>query len=350
MTETLAEPRALELLTSSRMRCFRECARKHDLRYVQGYAPVKTAEALRFGSLVHVALEAYWRAIQAWQRDSTMIFVDRLATDAVSDAIAAFPDSDRFEKIRAEEMVAAYIAKWGARDPHEYEVLAVEKRFDAPLLNPETMHASKTWRLAGKVDIVLRRRVDERVLVADHKTTSDEVEGDDATFWAKLVMDFQATQYVLGAESMGYAVDELLWDVLKKPRQRPLLATPLLERKRTKTGELYAKQRAYDETPDEYRVRVREAISAEPDRFIQRRPIPRSNSQLSDFMFSAWAQAGTMRESARLGRAPMNPDACHAWGVCPYWDLCSTGGKPQDYPASFVKLTDVHPELSEEAR
>lgn len=49
-------------LSASRLRAFRACPRLHHLSYVQGYRPVRDADALRFGTLVHRALEAWWRA------------------------------------------------------------------------------------------------------------------------------------------------------------------------------------------------------------------------------------------------------------------------------------------------
>lgn len=339
-----AVAKPMELLTSSRMRAFRECARKHDLLYVRGYRPARVGEALRFGTLVHLALEAYWNAIKAWQEDSTIL--ESLADVAAFAAIEGSKDSDAFEKVRAMEMVRAYCGRWKLHDEMAYDVLAVEIRFDAPLLNPDTMAPSRTWRLAGKIDVILERRSDGRVLVMDHKTTQDEIEGDDAVFWTKLVMDSQASQYAVGAEALGHNVDELLWDVLKKPSQRPLLATPVESRKYTKEGALYASQRALDETVDEYGIRLRAIMAETPGRYLARKEIPRSSSQLLDFLFDAWSQANTMRESARLGRAPRNPDACHRMGVCPMWDLCSTGADPADYPALYIHVDDVHPELS----
>lgn len=338
-------PEALPLLTNSRLRTHRECARKEKIMYQDGYRPVREGEALRFGTLVHHGLEAYWLAIQAWQQDSTLTDA---APEAAAFAAIARRAFDGFEQAKAEEMIRLYAAKWRVTDELEYEVLAVEPQFRAPLLNPETMHPSKTWQLAGKIDVIVRRRRDGRVLVVDHKTSSDDVESDDSVLWSKLAMDSQPSQYVLGAEALGFAVDELLWDVLKKPAQRPKLATPVEKRKYTKTdGKLHADQREFDETPDEYRARIREAMEAAPDRFMQRRSFPRSNSQIQDFMYDSWQQAATMRESARLGRAPRNPDSCFAYGRCPLWTLCSTGGDPVDYPGEFQRVENVHPELEE---
>lgn len=341
-----------ELLTNSRLRAFRDCGRLHDLLYVQGIRPNREAEALRFGTLIHRGLEAYWSCLV---RDENQRHAEEFGRDghvhlALEAALAAIDGKafDAFEQVRADAMISFYAQRWMSGDLADYEVLGVEAEFRAPLLNPETWAASKTWTLAGKVDVIVRRKEDGRVLVIDHKTTSDEMEGDDATLWAKLQMDSQPSQYVIGAEALGYAVDELMWDILKKPKQKPLLATPVESRKYTKDGKLYAAQREHDETPAEYGARIREALSEAPDRFFQRKTFPRAESQIKDFLVDAWAQSATMRESARLGRSVRNPDACHRYGTCPFWLLCSTGAKAENYPGDYIKVENVHPELSKE--
>ena len=55
----------MNLLTSSRMRAFRDCPRLHRYLYVEGWRPVRDSEALRFGTLFHLGLEAWWLAHQA---------------------------------------------------------------------------------------------------------------------------------------------------------------------------------------------------------------------------------------------------------------------------------------------
>ncbi len=50
------------LLTSSRLKDARACQRLHKLKYLDGIRAASEAEALRFGSLIHLALEAWWKA------------------------------------------------------------------------------------------------------------------------------------------------------------------------------------------------------------------------------------------------------------------------------------------------
>lgn len=325
----------LELLTASRLRTFRDCARKHHLSYVEGYKPVQTPDALRFGQLIHSALELYWLAIQTGGSELSAIYetIDRNAADP-------------FDAVRASEMMAGYVARHFADDMRDYEVLGVEQEFRAPLLNPETWAASKTWELAGKIDAIIRQRSDGRVLVLESKTTSEAIESDADNYWSKLSIDGQISQYVIGAEALGHKVDMIEYDVLRKVALRPYLATPPESRKYKADGTLYANQRAEDETPDQYRVRVRAAIEEAPEKYFQRRSLPRAESQIQDWMFDAWQQSAVMRESARLNRAARNPEACHRFGVaCAYWPLCSTGAKPDESPGEYMRTENKHPEL-----
>ena len=50
-----------DMLTHSRMSCFRTCNRKHYFSYELGIRPDRDATALRIGGCVHKALESLWR-------------------------------------------------------------------------------------------------------------------------------------------------------------------------------------------------------------------------------------------------------------------------------------------------
>jgi hypothetical protein len=333
----------VNLLTSSRMRAFRDCARLHRLKYVEGWRPVRESEALRFGTLFHRGLEAWWTTIQALAAgDSTE---ERPLASALRDV--AGRAADLYEQAKVEELLRGYDAAW-RDEAAAYEVLGVEVPFEARLLNPETWRPSSSWRLAGKVDLILRRRSDGRVLVCEHKTTTDAIEDPAASYWARLQMDHQISAYVIGAEALGREVAEILYDVAERPGLQPLLATPVENRKYRKDGGLYAGQREIDESPEEYRTRIRAAIEAAPGRYFQRRVIPRTESQLRDFLADAWQQAAAMRLSERLGHAPRNPDACHRFGTCAFWQACSTGLAPGDFPTEYERHEDVNPELRTE--
>jgi hypothetical protein len=124
----------LPLLTNSAMSAYRSCPRRYLYSYVQRRRPVVTPHALTFGTLMHKGLEVWWST------------VDLGATLSV---VQGAPDP--FDVVRAQELLRGYHARW-AEEP--IRVLAVEKPFVAPLLNPETGHASRTFELGGKCDAI----------------------------------------------------------------------------------------------------------------------------------------------------------------------------------------------------
>lgn len=331
----------LPLLTASRMRCFRACPRLHQLRYVEGWRPAVEAEALRVGTLVHAGLEAWWRGWMPPEAGCPGYDVDPL--DLALGAVAGRA-IDPYEQVRVEELLLGYDLCW-REDAALYEVIAVEAEYRCPQLNPATFARSRTWELGGKIDAIARRREDGRVLVVEHKTTSEAISSDADHYWQKLALDGQISGYVLGAESLGHQVDEVLYDVIRKPQQRPLRATPFESRKYTKDGKLYSAQRENDETPEEYRARIRALIAEAPFDFFQRRAIPRTESQIRDYMQDAWQQGRAMRDMELDGHAPRNPDACHGYGTCSFWLVCSTGSHPSRFPAEYRRSDDMNPEL-----
>jgi len=124
----------LPLLSNSAMSAYRACPRKYLYSYVQRRRPSVTPHALTFGTLIHAGLEVWWSS------------VDLGATLA---AVQGAPDP--FDVVRATELLRGYHARW-AEEP--IRVLAVEKPFVAPLVNPETGAASRTFELAGKCDAI----------------------------------------------------------------------------------------------------------------------------------------------------------------------------------------------------
>lgn len=324
------------LLTASRLQSYRRCARLEWLQYVEGWRTVATADALAFGSLWHTGLEAWGIALMHGEPP--------LALSHALDAIAGKAD-DAFTQVKCEELLRGYSAKW---IDQPYRVVGVEDEFRCPLINAATMQPSRTWELAGKIDARLETlEATPRRLIEEHKTTSEDI-SPASDYWIKLQMNHQLSIYMLGAESLGWPPDGCLYDVVRKPTIRPYKATPEESRKYTKDGRLYANQREQDETPDEFRLRLRADIESDPEAYYQRREIPRTESQLAEFLSDCWAQAKGMRESHLAGRAARNPEACHAtgYGPCPYWDHCSAGVRLEDYPTKYRRLAFPHPELS----
>jgi hypothetical protein len=137
--DELAPPRpetidGREVLTQSSIRCFRSCARKYQFRYVMGLKTLKKPEPLRAGSSIHAALNEWMRT-----------------NGDLKAALSKLDADDLYKNARERAMIIGYHVRWD-RPP---KVVAVEKEWSSDLVNPETGAASKTFKLAGKADMIV---------------------------------------------------------------------------------------------------------------------------------------------------------------------------------------------------
>lgn len=328
----------LDLLTTSAQRAYRTCPRLYQLRYELGYRPAFAPDALALGTLGHRGLEVWWRAAQAggdpvgwWEAASAE--VDR--------------EADPWHRSRALSLLWGYHARWQDLTWKEWpiRVLAVEAEFSAPLLNPETGAASKTWQRAGKLDAVIEVG-GWHTYVVEHKTTSEDVRPG-AEYWQRLTIDSQVSNYVAGARALGYEPAGVLYDVLRKPDLRPLKATPEDKRRfRKKDGVLDARQRLEDETPEAFYDRCNAAIEADVDAYYARALVVRLEAEEREAALDIWQTGAQIRDARRLKVWPRNADACIRFGRrCDFWGVC-TGTESLDDPTRFRRAETPHEELS----
>lgn len=332
----------LRIVTQSELRTYRRCPREHHLSYVEGYRATSDSQPLRLGTAIHLGLEAWW--------------LGQPLSEALKAATAGLEDPYEAAKVRA--MLVGYDARWEADRPL-YEVVQVEAQFQAPILNPETGHPSKTFQLAGKIDVLTRTSV------VEHKTTSQDI-GYGSPYWRKLTLDSQISTYYQGARALGVSPDKCVYDVLRKPLQKPS-SVPLLDQdglkvvldgegNRVLTAQGKPRQTAdqklgyvlqsREETPEEYEARLLSLIAEAPDKYYQRGEIVRLESEELDHQLDTWQLTRSMREAQLAKRAPRNADACERFGsLCPFFDVC-TGTASLDDPGRFEKKPSPHAELT----
>jgi hypothetical protein len=346
----------MELITNSRIKSFLACPRFHLIRYVQGIGSNAPALEAAFGTLMHFGLEAWWRA---WMGDGGRPPGRERGEGALADALAAMAekrgDMADADVAKAQILMAAYDARW-TPTMGDYEVIGVEMQFAAPLINPETGRPCRGSKLAGKIDVLLRRVADGTIWIVEHKTSGADL-SPGSTYWQRLRMDSQVSLYFAGARALGYEPDGCLYDVIQRPEQRPLQATPMEKRKylkgkeptATTPGVLYANQRDRDETLEEFQSRIAILITEAPDAYFARAEIVRLPEELQRFdvdVHEAARQILAAGRTQRGARAVHNTDACHRFGrPCEFFDHCSLG-VPLDDPTRFHKLESVHSELN----
>ena len=245
-----------------------------------------------------------------------------------------------------------------------HDVLEVESEFTFPLLNPETEHPSKTFVEAGKIDGILKDRRSGILKVLEHKTTADSVDAD-SNYWPRLAMDSQISKYILSLQSRGIDASTVLYDVIRKPAQRPK-GIPLLDddgvkivldnsgtRVRTKDGKKFRESgdaeqgfvlQTRTETPEEFHQRVLAELQSDIGGYCVQKEIPRSDSDLLEYMRDAWAQSQQILYFRRVNLWPRNPSACTAFGTCEFFDLCA--GRASVDGIRFDRKPKRHAELS----
>ena len=152
----------MELLTISRSKSARRCWRHHYLNYEIGRVPIKTGEALFFGTLFHIGLEQWWLAWLDIQNGFDIKVADTLGLSIEAMRAKFHGGSEdsgatEFDLVKAEELMRGYHFRWG-HVMSTIEIIAVESQFKMPLINPLTGRASKTFELGGKIDVRIRFR------------------------------------------------------------------------------------------------------------------------------------------------------------------------------------------------
>ena len=308
-------------LTNSMRNKFASCHRAFKFCYEDLKRPIKTSDALNFGTAMHSMLEAYWQGKTP--------FVPNMEDGYTTNTLLAL-----FE---------GYQKKWQESDRMTYETIGTEIRFDAPLMNPETGGVSKTFHLSGKIDALAKEKATGKVVIVEHKTTGQDI-GPGSDYWRKLPIDGQVSGYYCGSEALGHQASTCLYDVIRKPTIKPYKATPEEKRKYNKDGSLSKACRENDETPDEWYERLSADIESRPDYYYARIEISRSDNDLIEYLFDMWAVSREIADAQRMNRWSRNPQACSVFGTCEYFGVC-TGEQDIDDVTLFRTAERANEEL-----
>lgn len=353
MVATLTDKR----LTHSQIQTMQTCSRKHYLAYVEGIRRDMDEAPLRIGSTVHLAIDLYNQGVE----------------NPIREALAEYDKTNHDENGYEREMILVildeYFAFWKEQDA-DIEIIETEKAFQIPLYNPATNGMSRTFKLAGKIDAIVRL-ADGKVAIMEHKTTGSDID-DDSPYWQRLSIDNQISTYYLAALHLEHPVQTVLYNVIRKPALRPgqrpeldaegkkivvckTTGERLLKRaggwKQSVTNSKSEQMLTQPETLEEYGDRVSQAIRENPAKYFQRRRIPRLDSDLRETAYALWRNAEKIREESRAGIWPRSDSACFRFNKpCPYFSLCTTGFDPDrdELPIGFKRVEDIHQELSEE--
>jgi hypothetical protein len=296
---------------------FRSCRKAVDWRYIEQLVPLLHDHNLHFGSLIHDCLEL-WHG----ERDLAKVLdrIDRLCPNRAQD------EDQKRDWLNATAMMRGYAANYPSED---FEIVALEKTFEGPIVNPATGAASRSFVLAGKIDGIVR--VGGEYFVLEHKTASQM----DADYLEKLWTDFQITLYAHYIEqTLGIPITGILYNVLVKARlqqSKGETEEEYQERRaellaKSKTGKTTAK-RKMPETDEEFQQRLAEKY-ADPLMF-HREMLYLSRDRFDILRSELWELTQAFLDARRRDVFYQNTAFCFNYQrPCAYFALCRSNGNP----------------------
>lgn len=276
---------------------------------------------------------------------------------ALTDALVAINANSVDDKSRAmaRGLMRGYHTRW--QDQPE-RAIAIEEEFCVKIYNfaSKRTSISRTFSVAGIVDVLCKRH--SQTLVMDHKTTSDDIVDPDSTYWRQLAIEGQANLYILAQHLQGIRVDGAIWDAIKKPGIRPKKIAKA-EQKAILAFHKYCDFDVSEETEKHvlafgtennelYEHRVTRLTLDEPEKYFQRRPLIRLESELVEYAEELWELTQEVLATRRRitdTRLPVrNCGSCMQYGrACEYLGICSGHDTP-DSP-KWQRRESVHSEL-----
>lgn len=227
----------------------------------------------------------------------------------------------------------------------EFEVIALEKKFEGAIVNPKTGAASRSFVLAGKVDGLVKQ--DGQYFLLEHKTASQI----DASYLERLWMDFQITLYAYYLEqSLGIKIAGIIYNVLVKAKLKQSKGETEDEYKtrlasliaKSKTGKSSAK-RKMPETDDEFQERLL-AKFTELGMF-HRETLYISRDQFTELRTELWELTKALLAARRRNVFYRNTSYCFQYNrACSYLPLCQSGGNPNIIENHYQQV-EPHEEL-----
>lgn len=279
-----------------------------------------------------------------------------MGTDALQaglNAIEIDPRADFSQQLIAAKcraLLAGYDAIWSNAP---YEILSVEELVTSELWNPDTGRKSRSFTLAGKIDV--KATLGDRRVIFDHKTTSQDISDPNSPFWRQLTIEGQVSHYMLLEWLNERKVDDAVWDVVRKPTISPkLLSKKDCERvvfekryfeREISTDTILSLQAEPRETLEMYEARLAQDCTVErPQWYFQRRSVPRLDAELHEYATELWGHSQDLLHVRQTDRHLRNPGACMMYGKpCKFLGICSGHDDPDS--DNWKRKSQVHSEL-----
>lgn len=280
------------VITNSAITCFRTCARKYYWRYLRELELKEKAESLTLGAQIHKYLEGFYL---------------QTPIDPCDEILSP-------KGLGIMEGLAQAYPQVYADDFNLFEVLAVEKKIDGPIVNPESGRASLDYVFGGKIDALVQMKADHYgftagdLVLLEHKSASRV----DENYLDRLELDSQIRLYSLYLErQLKLPIAGVLYNIVIKPAIRS----------------------KKEESPAEFSRRLSQ-VMMQPSQY-QRHSLRIPAHQLFETEREIWCMKALIARARREGLYPRNDHSCFDYSrKCDYYELCIS----QDPEQAIVEL------------
>ena len=349
------------LLRNSERVTYLRCRQKWEWGWLQGWTPKVAAPALRFGTLIHEALAAYYKPGKRRGPHPAKTFRKMYDEELEEVSRFGFRDEDgewQDAGVMGIDMLEHYVEHYRG-DPH-IEVIAPEQPFRVDLSKSNGKGYLVTP--VGTFDAIIRNLETGKIGLFEHKTAT-------AISTAHLSLDEQAGTYHALAGSWlheqgllkkGEEIDFILYNYLRKALRddRPRNEAGQYLNKPTKADLFEAADELFVEThPKMTLEQLRQAYvdagedpdlhgqvsKSQPPPYFEREPVWRDEHDREQLLFRIRAQAWEMKEATE-GRLPIykrpTPGCSGGMGEskCAFFDVCELHETGSDWE-EMMELT-----------
>ncbi|NGP62731.1 PD-(D/E)XK nuclease family protein [Paenibacillus thiaminolyticus] len=170
----------MEVLTHTRLQTRKNCPKMDYWRNIRGLVPTRKKQSLNIGGAFHIGMET--RSVE-----KAVTYMRNSSVPAIQE------EAEELELAAAivEGMVTGALQRWPRLGVENYP----EQKFEVPIFNPATGSASKSFRLGGKTDELLRLE-DGTWWIMEYKTASQIGQA----YIERLDLDSQITTYIHGLQ------------------------------------------------------------------------------------------------------------------------------------------------------
>jgi len=301
----------LMVTTYSMWKLFCNCRKAFEYRYIKKLVPKEIDDNLFFGSVIHECLEIWHRKrkLEKVIKHLNQIYANRARDD---------------HKLSNWHLATAMMSSYSEQYPIEdFDVIALEKTFEGPIINPDTNAVSRSFVLAGKVDGLVQQ--DGQYFILEHKTASQI----DAGYLERLWTDFQIIIYAWYLEhTLGIRISGIIYNILVKAKLRQIKGETEAEFEsrraeliaKSKTGKSSAK-RKMPEPDDVFQQRLKDKY-LEPVMF-HREWIYISPNQFEQLQKELWELSINLLDAIKRNKFYRNTSFCFKFNrPCPYFPIC----------------------------